>query len=385
MHKKSITILGATGSIGTNTVDLLLRNLSQYDVVAVTGNRNVRLLAEQAKSLSAKVAVTADKTSYVDLKEALSGTDIRVEAGPEAVLAAAEMEAEWTMSAIVGAAGLVPTMAAVRRGKTVALANKETLVCAGDIVMAEVKKRGTTLIPVDSEHSAIFQTLEEPHRKAVDRILLTASGGPFREKDLSFMASVTPEQAVAHPNWSMGAKISVDSATMMNKGLEIIEACHLFGFPSDKIEVLVHPQSIVHSAVGYIDGSVLAHMGMPDMRTPIAYALGWPERIAAPTAKLDFTAMPSLSFFLPDEERFPALRLAKEAFAKGQSTTTAMNAANEVAVAAFLGREIGFLEIASTVEKVMEAMSVSDISTMEDALEVDRQARAVAREKIQKV
>ncbi len=382
MPKKSVTILGSTGSIGTNTVDLLLRHPELYEVKALTGNRNIGLLAGQARRLSARMAVTADKALYPELKEALSGTGTRVEAGDDAVLAAAEEDADWTMSSIVGAAGLVPTMAVVRRGKTLALANKETLVCAGELVMNAVKNCGTTLIPVDSEHSAIFQTLEERHRSAVDRILLTASGGPFREKDRAFMEKVTPEQAVAHPNWSMGAKISVDSATMMNKGLEIIEAFHLFGFPAEKIEVLVHPQSVVHSAVGYVDGSVLAHMGVADMRTPIAYALGWPERIPSPTERLDLTRMSALSFARPDEERFPALRVAREALNRGQAATAVMNAANEVAVGAFLNREIGFLDIVRTVEAVMEAYTPSAVKTIGDVLAVDAQARGTAREKI---
>lgn len=385
MPKKSVTILGSTGSIGTNTVDLLLRHPELYEVKALTGNRNVGLLAEQARRLSARMAVTADKALYPELKEALSGTGTRVEAGDDAVLAAAEEEADWTMSSIVGAAGLVPTMAVVRRGKTLALANKETLVCAGELVMDAVKNCGTTLIPVDSEHSAIFQTLEERHRSAVDRILLTASGGPFREKDPAFMEKVTPEQAVAHPNWSMGAKISVDSATMMNKGLEIIEAFHLFGFPAEKIEVLVHPQSVVHSAVGYVDGSVLAHMGVADMRTPIAYALGWPERIPSPTERLDLTRMSALTFARPDEERFPALRVAREALNRGQAATAVMNAANEIAVGAFLNREIGFLDIVRIVEAVMEAYTPSAVKTIGDVLAVDAQARGTAREKIKMI
>ena len=276
-------------------------------------------------------------------------------------------------------------MEVVKRGKTLALANKETLVCAGEIVMRAIKETNTTLVPVDSEHSAIFQTLEERHRAAVDRILLTASGGPFREKDAAFMAQVTPEQAVAHPNWSMGAKISVDSATMMNKGLEIIEAYHLFGFGTDRIEVLVHPQSIVHSAVAYIDGSVLAHLGMPDMRTPIAYALAYPDRMESPTKPLDLTALSGLAFSHPDEEKFPALRVAKAALNKGQTATAVMNAANEVAVGAFLNRKIGFLDIVKTVEAVLEQMPLPAVRTIEDVIAVDAQARkqaaAVIRER----
>lgn len=381
---KSITILGSTGSIGKSTVDIIRRYPQQYQVKALTGNQNVSLLAEQAKLLNAELAVTADETKYAELKELLAGTSVRVAAGFQAVIDAAKEDADWTMSSIVGAAGLLPTMEVVKRGKTLALANKETLVCAGEIVMQAVQKYKTTLIPVDSEHSAIFQTLEEKHRNAFDRILLTASGGPFREKDIAFMEKVTPEQAVAHPNWSMGAKISVDSATMMNKGLEIIEACHLFNVGVDQIEVLVHPQSIVHSAVGYRDGSVLAHMGMPDMRTPIAYALAYPDRMESPTAKLDLTKMSALTFFAPDEERFPALRLAKECQKKGQTATAVMNAANEVAVGAFLNRKIGFLDIVSTVQKVVEMSPLDPVSTIQDVIRVDNDARKTANNLLQK-
>ncbi len=378
MARKSITILGSTGSIGKSTVDIIRREPDKYRVIALTGNQNISLLAEQAKLLNAEIAVTADETKYAELKELLSGTAVRAAAGFQAVIDAAKEDADWTMSSIVGAAGLLPTMEVVKRGKTLALANKETLVCAGEIVMNAVREYHTTLIPVDSEHSAIFQTLEEKHRSAVDRILLTASGGPFREKDAAFMERATPEQAVAHPNWSMGAKISVDSATMMNKGLEIIEACHLFDFPVDKIEVLVHPQSIVHSAVGYVDGSVLAHMGMPDMRTPIAYALAWPDRMVSPTAKLDLTKMSALTFCAPDENRFPALRLAKECQAKGQTATAVMNAANEVAVGAFLNRRIGFTDIVRVVEKVVEISPLDPVSTIQDVIAADGEARKTA-------
>ena len=279
------------------------------------------------------------------------------------------------MCSIVGAAGLVPAMHAIKRGKTIALANKETLVCAGEVVMREIKERGALLLPVDSEHGAIFQCLEENHRRAVDRLILTASGGPFREKTAEFMATVTPEQAVAHPNWHMGAKISVDSATMMNKGLELIEAYHLFGFGEDKIEILVHPQSIVHSAVAYVDGAVLAQLGTPDMRTPIAYALGWPERIESPVKKLDFTQMPPLTFTRPDENKFPALRLARQALRAGQGATCVMNAANEIAVYAFLARKIGFLDIARITENILEKYGAPRVENMDDVLTLDAQTR----------
>lgn len=375
MGVKTVTVLGATGSIGKSTIDLLKRAPEKYEVVALTGNKNVSLLAQQAKELHAQYAVTADKEKYAELKELLSGTSVRVEAGADAVADAAGQDAEWTMCAIVGAAGLVPAMHAVERGRTIALANKETLVCAGEVVMAAIKRKQALLLPVDSEHGAIFQCLEENHRSAVDRLILTASGGPFREKTKDFMEKVTPQQAVAHPNWSMGAKISVDSATMMNKGLELIEAYHLFGFGADKIEILVHPQSIVHSAVAYADGSVLAQMGVPDMRTPIAYALGYPERIVSPVERLDFTKMPLLSFTRPDEEKFPALRLAREALNAGQGATCVMNAANEVAVYAFLSNKIGFLDIARTVENILEKYQNVRIENMQDVLSLDLETR----------
>lgn len=372
---KKVTVLGSTGSIGTSTLDLLRRHPEQYEVVALTGNKNTALLAQQAKELRAKVAVTADKDKYAELKEALSGPGVRVEAGSDAVAFAADLDADWTMCSIVGAAGLVPAMHAIKRGKTIALANKETLVCAGEVVMREIKERGALLLPVDSEHGAIFQCLEENHRRAVDRLILTASGGPFREKTAEFMATVTPEQAVAHPNWHMGAKISVDSATMMNKGLELIEAYHLFGFGEDKIEILVHPQSIVHSAVAYVDGAVLAQLGTPDMRTPIAYALGWPERIESPVKKLDFTQMPPLTFTRPDENKFPALRLARQALRAGQGATCVMNAANEIAVYAFLARKIGFLDIARITENILEKYGAPRVENMDDVLTLDAQTR----------
>lgn len=372
---KKVTVLGSTGSIGTSTLDLLRRHPEQYKVVALTGNKNTVLLAQQAKELRAEIAVTADKDKYAELKEALSGTDVRVEAGADAVAFAADQDADWTMCSIVGAAGLVPAMHAIRRGKTIALANKETLVCAGEVVMREIKERGALLLPVDSEHGAIFQCLEKNHRRAVDRLILTASGGPFREKSVEFMANATPQQAVAHPNWHMGAKISVDSATMMNKGLELIEAYHLFGFGEDKIEILVHPQSVVHSAVAYVDGAVLAQLGTPDMRTPIAYALGWPERIESPVKKLDFTQMPPLTFSRPDENKFPALRLARQALRAGQGATCVMNAANEIAVYAFLAQKIGFLDIARITEIILEKYGAPRVETMDDVLALDAQTR----------
>lgn len=376
--RRRVTILGSTGSVGGNTVDLILRDPDAYDVVALTANGNTAALAEQARALRPEVAVVADETCYADLKERLAGSGIEAAAGCDAVVEAAARPSDWVMSAIVGAAGLAPTLAAVRRGCVVGLANKETLVCAGAVVMAEVARHGATLLPVDSEHSAIFQVFDFNQPEKVSRIVLTASGGPFREWEAGAMAAVTPSQAVAHPNWSMGAKISVDSATMMNKGLELIEASHLFPVPEDRIEILVHPQSVIHSMVEYVDGSMLAQLGTPDMRTPIAYALGWPARIPAPSPRLDLAAVAQLTFQAPDAERFPALRLARHALQSGGAVPTLLNAANEVAVARFLAGEIGFLDIARAVEATIEKVGSLPLETLDDVLAADAEARRVA-------
>ena len=346
-----------------------------YRVEALVANINAELLAEQAKSLGAKMAVVADDSQYGRLCELLSGTGIVAAAGQQAVVEAAEQPADWVMAAIVGAAGLAPTLAAVRRGATIGLANKETLVCAGQLVMAEVAQSGATLLPVDSEHSAIFQVFDFDQKHKIDKIILTASGGPFRTKSLNEMGVVTPEQAVAHPNWSMGAKISVDSASMMNKGLEIIEAYHLFGMTEDRIDVVVHPQSVIHSLVAYSDGSVLAQLGSPDMRTPIAYALGWPKRIDSPAAKLNLGEIAQLTFEAPDPVRFPALRLARQVLRAGGSAPTVLNAANEIGVQAFLDRKIAFLDIATLVEETLGALELRPLSSLEDVAEMDKQAR----------
>ena len=375
---RRITILGSTGSIGCNTVDLVERNPGAYEIEALTAHSNVEKLAAQARLLRPRLVVIGDETLYGALKEALAGTNIAVAAGKDALVEAATLPADWVMSAIVGAAGLAPTLAAVRRGVVVALANKESLVCAGDIVMAEVKRAGATLLPVDSEHNAIFQVFDFDRVESIERLIVTASGGPFRTFARSDMEKVTPEQAVAHPNWSMGAKISVDSATMMNKGLEVIEAAHLFPVPEARIEVLVHPQSVIHSMVAYVDGSVLAQLGSPDMRTPIAYALGWPKRMAAPSPKLDLAALGTLSFEAPDPVRFPALRLARQALQTGGAAPTVLNAANEVAVAGFLGRRIGFLDIARIVEETMDRAVAVHLSSIEDVHAADAEARRIA-------
>ncbi|SOE01636.1 1-deoxy-D-xylulose-5-phosphate reductoisomerase [Caenispirillum bisanense] len=376
--RRRVTVLGSTGSVGCNTVDLLMRDRAAYEVVALTANGNAAALAEQALALRPEVAVVADEACYADLKERLAGSGIEAAAGCAAVTEAAARPSDWVMSAIVGAAGLAPTLAAVRRGCVVGLANKETLVCAGALVMAEVERHGATLLPVDSEHSAIFQVFDFDQPAAVSRIVLTASGGPFREWEREAMATVTPSQAVAHPNWSMGAKISVDSATMMNKGLELIEASHLFPVPEERIEILVHPQSVIHSMVEYVDGSMLAQLGTPDMRTPIAYALGWPARIPAPSPRLDLAAVAQLTFQAPDTERFPALRLARHALQTGGAAPTLLNAANEIAVARFLAGEIGFLDIARTVEATIEKAGDLPLATLDDVLAADAEARRIA-------
>jgi 1-deoxy-D-xylulose-5-phosphate reductoisomerase len=384
MTRRSVTILGSTGSIGKNTVELIEARPDLYCVEALVANSSVELLAAQARRLKPKMAVVADPAAGPALRQALDGSGIATAAGPEAVVAAAERPAEWVMAAIVGAAGLAPTLAAVRRGAVVALANKECLVCAGSLMIAEVARAGATLLPVDSEHSAIFQVFDFSQVDTVEKIVLTASGGPFRSVSREAMAAMTPQQAVAHPNWSMGAKISVDSATMMNKGLELIEAHHLFAIPEDRIDIVVHPQSVIHSLVAYVDGSVLAQLGSPDMRTPIAYALGWPRRIPAPSPRLDLAAVANLTFEAPDPERFPALRLARLALQTGKSAPTVLNAANEVAVAAFLAGRIGFLDIAATVERTLEALPPVALDSIEDVLAEDQRARARARDLIER-
>ena len=372
---RSVSVLGSTGSIGTQTIDLLAAEPGRYRVVALAAGRNAALLAAQAKQLGAEVAVLADPAGYAELRAALAGTGIRAECGPEAVAAAGALGADWTMAAITGAAGLASTLAAIRRGGVVALANKEALVCAGEVMLAAVRAHGATLLPVDSEHNAIFQSMADGNRGGIEKIVLTASGGPFRTASREEMARATPEVALRHPVWSMGAKISIDSATMMNKALEVIEAARLFGLPSERIEVLVHPQSVVHGLVHYSDGSVLAQLGSPDMRVPIAHTLAWPGRIATHAPRLDLTAVGRLEFTAPDAERFPALRLAREALAAGGGASAIMSAANEVAVEAFLGRRIGFLDIAAVVEQVMQEMGAPPAETLEAVVALDEAAR----------
>ncbi len=379
---RRVTILGSTGSVGCNTVDIVRREPATYQVEALTANGNVDLLIEQALLLRPRLAVIGVEANYGRLKEALAGSGIEVAAGRAAVIDAAARPSDWVMSAIVGAAGLEPTLAAVRRGAMIGLANKETLVCAGELMMAEVIRHKAVMLPVDSEHSAIFQVFDPAQIEAIEKIILTASGGPFRTRSYEEMRAMTPEQAVAHPNWRMGAKISVDSASMMNKGLELIEAHHLFGLPETQIDILVHPQSIIHSMVAYRDGSVLAQLGSPDMRTPIAYALGWPKRISAPADRLDFTKLRDLTFEAPDPVRFPALRLARSALQAGGQAPTVLNAANEIGVAAFLDGKIAFTDIAVVVEAVLEEMGSRSLSSIADVLETDLSARQVAQRQV---
>ena len=379
---KRVSVLGATGSVGRSTLDLIERAPEDFEVVALTANCNVDELAAAAIRTNAKRAVVADESCLTALRESLAGTGIATAAGRQAVCEAAA-EADWTMAAIVGCAGLEPVMAAMAGGGTVVLANKEPLVSAGDLVLAEARKHGATLLPADSEHNAIFQCLDFDHIERVRRIILTASGGPFRDWSIDQMRRVTPTQAIAHPNWSMGAKISVDSATLMNKGLELIEAARLFPVAPERIEIVVHRQSIIHSIVDYVDGSMLAQMGPSDMRVPIAHTLAWPDRIATPMQPLDLVRIGRLDFEAPDEERFPALRLAREALAAGGAMPAILNAANEVAVAAFLDGRIGFLEIAAIVADTMMRYQPQAPETLEAVLAVDAEARAVARQRVE--
>ncbi|WFU47200.1 1-deoxy-D-xylulose-5-phosphate reductoisomerase [Sinorhizobium terangae] len=379
--KRRLTILGSTGSIGTNTLDVIdrLGGRDRFEVAALTGNGNIPLLAEQARRLGAELAVTADDNLYQDLKSALAGSRIAVAAGRSGLTEAAERDAGWVMAAIVGNAGLAPTLAAARRGADIALANKECLVSAGSLFVDAVKKGGGRLLPVDSEHNAIFQVLENDQRHAVERIILTASGGPFRTKSLDEMRHVTAETARAHPNWSMGLKISIDSASMFNKALEMIEARHLFGLNPEQIEVIVHPQSVIHSMVGYSDGSVLAQLGCPDMRTAIGYALSYPSRCDLPVERLDFAKLSRLDFEAPDEARFPALRLARRAMEAGGVQGAVLNGAKETALEAFIKGRTGFLVMAEIVEKVMDELAdLPAAATMDDVFAADEKARQMA-------
>ena len=372
---RKIAILGATGSVGKSTLDLVERNPERFEVVAVTAATNASALAEIARRTGAKLAVVSDESCLAQLQAGLAGSDCRAAAGEDALLEAAAGDADLVIAAIVGCAGLTPVMAAVEAGRTVALANKEALVTAGALMTKAAMQSGAVLLPIDSEHNAIFQCIACGRKEDVSKIVLTASGGPFRTATMEAIASATPAQAVAHPNWSMGAKISVDSATLMNKGLELIEAHYLFGLAPDRIDVVVHPQSVIHSLVEFVDGSVLAQLGSPDMRIPIAYALAWPERMATPAQRLDLLAIARLDFENPDLVRFPALRLAREALEAGGSAPIVLNAANEVAVASFLAGEIAFTEIANIVERSLEMNDLTAPQSIADVLEIDRTTR----------
>ena len=385
-HLKKVSVLGATGSIGESTVNLLGQQTDdtlEFKTVALTASTNVARLAEQAKHLNAEIAVIRDENLYSDLKSLLSGTSIEVAAGDGAIVEAAALDAEIVVSAITGAAALSPTLAAVRQGANIALANKESIVCAGRLLLDEARSHNSNILPVDSEHNAIFQVLDNKRR--VEKLVLTASGGPFRSASIEMMRNATPEQAVAHPNWSMGAKISIDSATMTNKALELIEACYLFDMSQDRVDVLVHPQSIIHSMVSYDDGSVLAQLGMPDMRTPISYALAWPNRMPVPNVeRLDLAKIGRLNFEAVDDARFPAISLARKAIEIGAWATNVFNATNEVAVDAFVNGRIGFLDISALNKTILEGFlngqfgNVEDPKCFEGVFDLDQRARVAA-------
>ncbi|MFZ4689750.1 MAG: 1-deoxy-D-xylulose-5-phosphate reductoisomerase [Polymorphobacter sp.] len=375
----SLTILGATGSVGSQALDLVARNPGRWRVEALTANSDVAGLAAAARASGAKFAAIADAAQFSALKDALAGSGIEAAAGPDAVCEAARRPGDIVLTAIVGAAGLGPTLAAVERGATLAIANKETLVCAGPVVTAAARASGATLLPVDSEHNAVFQVFDHAQPDRVAKIILTCSGGPFRTTTRAAMAHVTVADACKHPVWSMGAKISVDSATLMNKGLELIEAHHLFPVGVDRLDVIVHPQSVVHSMVEYVDGSVLAQLGTPDMRIPIAYAMAWPERIATPAARLNLAQIGKLEFEAPDLERFPCLQLAWDALRAGGSAPCILNAANEVAVAAFIAGQVNFLDIDAIVAETLARVASGPVGCLGEVVAIDGQARAEAR------
>ena len=375
---RRLSLFGTTGSVGRSTLDLIERNRDGFAIEALTARRDVAGLAELARKFRARRAVIGDEGLHARLAEALAGTDTEILSGDQAIVDVAGCGADWTMAAMVGTAGLKPAMRALEGGRTVALANKESLVSAGALMTKAAADHRATLLPVDSEHNAVFQCFDRARPDSVRRVILTASGGPFRCRSLEEMRGVTPVEAVAHPNWSMGAKISVDSATLMNKGLELIEAFHLFPLGHEALEVVVHPQSVIHSLVEYVDGSVLAQLGAPDMRIPIAYTLAWPERMETPCARLDLVKIGSLGFEAPDLERFPCLALARQALAEGGAKPAILNAANEIAVASFLESRIGFLNIASVVGEVLADYDPGEPSSIDEVLEIDAEARRKA-------
>jgi 1-deoxy-D-xylulose-5-phosphate reductoisomerase len=380
---RTLSLLGATGSIGTSTVDLIKRAPQRYRVEAVSANRNAASLAQIAREVGARFAAVADPSCYAELKDTLAGSGIEAAAGDDAVIEAAQRPADWVMAAITGAAGLKSTLAAAERGAIVALANKETLVCAGALFMRRARAAGATVLPVDSEHNALFQALSAGRREELRRVIITASGGPFRTWPMEAIRKATLEQALKHPNWSMGQKITIDSATMMNKGLEVIEAYHLFALKPAEIDVVVHPQSIVHGFVEFFDGSVIAHLGPPDMRVPISNCLAWPQRIDWPAPRLDFAKIATLDFEAPDDERFPALALARQALETGGGAPTVLNAANEVAVAEFLARRLSFIGISALVAATLEAATgrglMAEPENVGDAIAIDHDSRRLAQ------
>jgi 1-deoxy-D-xylulose-5-phosphate reductoisomerase len=382
--ERSVTLLGATGSIGASTVDLIKRERDRYRVEAVAANNNAAALAALARDTGARFAAVGDKAAYRELKSELSGSGIEAAAGEDGVVEAAQRPAQWVIGAITGAAGLRPTLAAAERGAIVAIANKETLVCAGGLFMRRAAQAGATVLPVDSEHNALFQAMSAGRREDVRRVILTASGGPFRTWSAAQIRAATLEQALKHPNWSMGQKVTIDSATLMNKGLEVIEAFHLFALRPDEIDVVVHAQSVIHGLVEFRDGSFIAQLGSPDMRIPIAHCLAWPERIDGPAPRLDLAAVATLSFEPPDLERFPALRLARRALEEGGGAPTVLNAANEVAVGEFLAKGLGFMGIPALVEATLAAAGrrglTREPTSVDDALAIDHESRLLTRD-----
>jgi 1-deoxy-D-xylulose-5-phosphate reductoisomerase len=378
MAIKNLSVLGSTGSVGTQTLDIVAQHRDHFSLRVLIGGKNVALLAEQARTFRPELTVVAEEALLPELRERLAGTNLATGGGRAAVLEAAGAKADWTMSAITGVVGLEPALAAVSHGGTIAFANKEALVSAGDVFLSAVRKAGATLLPVDSEHNAIMQAMADGNDRAIEKIILTASGGPFRCHTPEEMRNVLPEAALRHPVWSMGAKISIDSATMFNKCLEIIEAARLFSLPSEKIEVLIHPQSVIHGMVYFSDGSVLAQLGTPDMRIPIAHTLAWPHRIFTTAPRLDLAAIAKLEFCAPDETQFPALRLAREVLAAGAGASTVLNAANEIAVAAYLAKKIGFLDISAIVEDVLATLGAPPVPDLQTVLAVDEAARRTA-------
>lgn len=381
---RSVSILGSTGSIGRSTVDLLAKNPDQFTVEALVAQKDVVTLAHQAKLLRAKLAVVADASYDEPLKEALAGTGIQTAAGETAVIEAAQVPAQWVMSAIVGIAGLRPTYAAIERGAIIALANKESMISAGPVMLEALKKYQATLLPVDSEHNAIFQVFQESHREHVEKLILTASGGPFRTFSRQEMASITVAQALNHPTWTMGPKVTIDSATLMNKGLEMIEASYIFGFPEHQIDILIHPQSIIHSLVAYEDGSVLAQLGIHDMRVPISYTLAWPNRMATDLPRLDLATLGQLTFESPNPIQFPSITLAREALKVGKDRPTVLNAANEIAVQSFIEGKISFLDIVDVCSATLDQMAGTSVTSIDEVFYIDQQAKEIATQVIHK-